>query len=45
MSNHIHLIWQIQKGYEREGHTKKFFEIYIAEAFRRDLKKNHFLMS
>ena len=40
MSNHIHLIWQIQKGYEREDVQQNFLK-FISQTIIRDLKKNH----
>ncbi len=40
MSNHIHLIFQIQKGYEREDVQQNFLK-FISQTVIRDLKKNH----
>jgi len=39
MSNHIHLIFQIQKGYEREDVQQNFLK-FISQTVIRDLKKN-----
>ena len=40
MSNHIHLIWQIQKGYEREAVQRDFLK-FVSQTIIRDLKINH----
>jgi REP element-mobilizing transposase RayT len=40
MSNHIHLIWQVQKGFEREDVQRDFLK-FTSQTIKRDLKKNH----
>ncbi len=40
MSNHIHLIWQIQKGHERE-HVQRDFLKFTSQTIVRDLRKKH----
>jgi len=40
MSNHIHLIWQIQDGHERENVQRDFLK-FTSQTIIRDLKKNH----
>jgi len=40
MSNHIHLIWQILEGHERESVQRDFLK-FIFQTIIRDLKKNH----
>lgn len=40
MSNHIHLIWQVQEGYLRESVQRDFLK-YISQTLIRDLEKNH----
>ncbi|MEO6455325.1 MAG: hypothetical protein ABIN97_14690 [Ginsengibacter sp.] len=40
MSNHIHLIWQIQNGYERENVQRDFLK-FTSQTIKRDLQKNH----
>ncbi len=40
MSNHIHLIWQIQSGHEREDVQRDFLK-FTSQTIIRDLKKNH----
>ncbi len=40
MSNHIHLIWQVQKGFERENVQRDFLK-FTSQTIKRDLKKNH----
>ncbi len=40
MSNHIHLIWQIQDGYERENVQRDFLK-FTSQTIKRDLQKNH----
>ena len=40
MSNHIHLIWQIQSGHEREAVQRDFLK-FTSQTIIRDLKKNH----
>jgi len=40
MSNHIHLIWQILEGHERESVQRDFLK-FISQTIIRDLKKNH----
>ncbi len=40
MSNHIHLIWQIQQGYERDAIQRNFLK-FISQTIQRDLEKNH----
>jgi putative transposase len=38
MSNHIHLIWQIQDGHERENVQRDFLK-FTSQTIIRDLKK------
>jgi REP element-mobilizing transposase RayT len=40
MSNHIHLIWQIQKGHTR-GEVHRDFLKYTSQTIIRDLELNH----
>jgi REP element-mobilizing transposase RayT len=40
MSNHIHLIWQVQKGFVRENVQRDFLK-FTSQTIKRDLKKNH----
>ncbi len=40
MSNHIHLIWQIQAGYERDAVQRNFLK-FVSQTIQRDLKKHH----
>ncbi len=40
MNNHIHLIWQIQEGYERDAVQRNFLK-YVSQTIQRDLQKNH----
>jgi len=40
MSNHIHLIWQIQDGYERDAIQRNFLK-FVPQTIQRDLQKNH----
>ncbi len=40
MSNHIHLIWQIQSGHEREDVQRDFLK-FTSQTIIRDLKKNY----
>ena len=40
MSNHIHLIWQIQDGHERDAVQRNFLK-FISQTIKRDLEKNH----
>ena len=40
MSNHIHLIWQVQKGYERDAVQGNFLK-FTSQTIKRDLEKNH----
>jgi REP element-mobilizing transposase RayT len=40
MSNHIHLIWQIQSGYERDAFQRNFLK-FVSQKIKRDLQKNH----
>ncbi len=40
MNNHIHLIWQIQEGYERDAVQRNFLR-YVSQTIQRDLQKNH----
>ena len=40
MSNHIHLIWQIQNGYERDAVQRNFLK-FVSQTIQRDLQKNH----
>ena len=40
MSNHVHLIWQVQKGFERENVQRDFLK-FTSQTIKRDLKKNH----
>ncbi len=38
MSNHIHLIGQIQEGYERDTGQRNFLK-FVSQTIKRDLKK------
>ena len=38
MSNHIHLIWQIQEGYERDAVQRNFLK-FVSQTIKRDLEK------
>ena len=40
MSNHIHLIWQVQENFERENVQRDFLK-FTSQTIKRDLKKNH----
>jgi len=40
MSNHIHLIWLIQEGHERDAVQINFLK-YVSQTIQRDLQKNH----
>jgi len=40
MSNHIHLIGQIQEGHERDAVQRNFLK-YVSQTIQRDLQKNH----
>ncbi len=40
MSNHIHLIWQIQHGHKRENVQRDFLK-YTSQSIIRDLEINH----
>ena len=40
MSNHIHLIWQIQKGHKRENVQRDFLK-YTSQIIKKDLQFNH----
>jgi hypothetical protein len=40
MSNHIHLIWQVQKGFVRKNVQRDFLK-FTSQTIKRDLKKNH----
>jgi len=40
MSNHVHLIWQVQKGFERENVQRDFLK-FTSQTIKRDLKKKH----
>ncbi|MEO6327988.1 MAG: transposase [Ginsengibacter sp.] len=40
MSNHIHLIWQLQDGHEREDVQRDFLK-FTSQTIKRDLQKNH----
>ena len=40
MSNHVHIIWQIKDGYERDVIQRNFLK-YISQTIKRDLEKNH----
>ncbi len=40
MSNHIHLIWQIQDDYQREDVQRDFLK-FTSQTIKRDLQKNH----
>ena len=40
MSNHIHLIWQIQEGYERDAVQLNFLK-FVSQTIKRDLEKIH----
>ena len=40
MSNHIHLIWLIQEGHERDAVQRNFLK-YVSQTIQRDVQKNH----
>ena len=40
MSNHIHLIWQIQPGHKKESVQRDFLK-YTSQTIKRDLELNH----
>ena len=40
MSNHIHLIWQIQEGHKRENVQRDFLK-YTSQIIKKDLQFNH----
>ena len=40
MSNHIHLIWQIQQGYKTKGIQLSFMK-FTAQIIIKDLRNNH----
>ena len=40
MSNHIHLIWRIKDGYERDAIQRNFLK-YISQTIKRYLEENH----
>ena len=40
MSNHIHLVWQIQAGHKRENVQRDFLK-YTSQTIMRDLELNH----
>ncbi|MEO6329606.1 MAG: transposase [Ginsengibacter sp.] len=40
MSNHIHLIWQIQEGYGRENVQRDFLK-FTSQTIKRDVQKKH----
>ncbi len=40
MNNHMHLIWQIQNGHEREAAQRDFLK-FVSQTIIRDLQKNH----
>jgi REP element-mobilizing transposase RayT len=40
MNNRIHLIWQIQNGYERED-VQRIFLKFTSQTIKRNLQKNH----
>ena len=40
MSNHIHLIWLIQEGHERDAVEMNFLK-YVSQTIQRGLQKNH----
>jgi putative transposase len=40
MSSHIHLIWQIQNGYERAAVQRNFLK-FISQTIKRDLQKKY----
>ncbi len=40
ISNHIHLIWQIQEEYERDAVQRNFLK-FVSQTIKRDLEKNH----
>ena len=40
MSNHIHIIWKIKDGYERDAIQRNFLK-FISQTIKRDLEKNH----
>ncbi len=40
MTNHIHLIWQIQDDYQREDVQRDFLK-FTSQTIKRNLQKNH----
>ncbi len=40
MSNHMHLIWQIQDGYKTDAVQRNFLK-FVSQTIQRDLKKHH----
>ena len=40
MSNHIHIIWKINDGYERDAIQRNFLK-FISQTIKKDLEKNH----
>jgi putative transposase len=40
MNNHIHFIWQIQEGYERDAVQRNFLK-FVSRTIKRDLQKDH----
>ena len=40
MSNHIHIIWQIQHGYERDAIQRNFLK-FVSQTIQRELEKKH----
>lgn len=40
MPNHIHLIWQMRRGHERQNVQRDFLK-FTAQSIKEDLKKNH----
>ncbi|MEP6949803.1 MAG: transposase [Ginsengibacter sp.] len=40
MSNHMHMVWQVQDGYERDAVQRNFLK-FVSQTIKRDLIKNH----
>jgi putative transposase len=40
VSNHIHLIWQVQENFERENIQRDFLK-FTSQTIKKDLNKNH----
>lgn len=40
MSNHLHIIWKINDGFERDAIQRNFLK-FVSQTIQRDLSKNH----